>query len=113
MGGGVGADGVQDLSGARRLTNPRLPQLARESNLRYARASYEPVDERNSNLTRLKIAMELTGSYADMRSFIHQLETAAEFVVIDHVELAEGADDGSGALRVSLELSTYYKKATP
>ncbi len=45
-----------------------------------------------------------------MRNFIHQLETAPEFVVIDNVLLAEGAD-GNGALEVKLELSTYYRVA--
>lgn len=98
----------QDLAGARRLTHLRLAQLAQRSNLRYSRASAEPMAERNSTLARLKIEMSLVGTYANFRTFIHQLETAPEFVVIDNVELAEGAD-GSGSLEVKLELSTYYK----
>lgn len=97
----------QDLPGARRLTSPRLAQLARQSNLDYQRASAEPIVERGSTLTRLKIGLLLSGSYADMRGFIYQLETAPEFVVIDNVELAEGAEGGS--LVVTLELSTYYR----
>lgn len=101
----------KDLAGARRLTHLRLAQLARRSNLSYARASAEPVEDRDSTLTRLKIEMSLVGTYADMRSFIHQLETASEFVVIDNVQLTEGAD-GNGALEVRLELSTYYQAAT-
>ncbi len=98
-----------DLSGARRLTYLRLSQLARESNLRLESGSYEPVTERGSTLTRLKIQLVLSGTYGDMRAFIHQLETAPEFVVIDNVELAEGAD--GGPLGVTLELSTYYRNA--
>ena len=74
-----------DLAGARRLTHLRLAQLAREHDLRYARAQSEPVPERDSTLTRLKIDMSLAGSYTDMRSFIHALETAPEFVVIDNI----------------------------
>ena len=102
-----------DLSGARRLTHLRLEQLARESNLRFLRASYEPVLERNKTLTRLKIEMVLAGNYADMRAFIHQLETAPEFVVIDNVELGENAQAGpqGGPLAVTLHLSTYYRDA--
>lgn len=98
-----------DLSGARRLTYLRLSQLAREADLRLESGSYEPVTERGSTLTRLKIQLMLSGSYGDMRAFIHQLEAAPEFVVIDNVELAEGAD--GGALGVTLELSTYYRNA--
>jgi Tfp pilus assembly protein PilO len=99
-----------DLSGARRLTYLRLAQLARESNLRLESGSYEPVAERASTLTRLKIQLMLSGTYGDMRAFIHQLEIAPEFVVIDNVELSEGAE--GGALGVTLELSTYYRNAT-
>jgi Tfp pilus assembly protein PilO len=100
-----------DLAGARRLTHLRLAQLARQSNLRFERAVYEPVVDRSSTLTRLKIELVLAGTYSDMRVFIHQLETAPEFVVIDNVELAEGADR-AGSLVVTLELSTYYREAT-
>jgi Tfp pilus assembly protein PilO len=97
----------RDLSGARRLTYLRLAQLARESNLRFESGSYKPVTERDSTLTRLQIELVLGGSYADIRTFIHELESAPEFVVIDNVELAEGAE--SGNLAVTLELSTYYR----
>jgi len=95
------------LSSARRVTQLRLRQLAREVNLEFERDTYEPVIERNSALTRLRITMILSGSYQDMRAFLYQLETAPEFVVIDNVELSEGAEGGT--LVVSLELSTYYR----
>ena len=97
----------RDLTGARRLTYLRLAQLARESDLEYRRATYAPVVESGSTLTRLQIQMVLEGTYADMRAFIYQLETSAEFVVIDNVQLAEGAEGGS--LVVTLDLSTYYR----
>jgi len=102
----------QDLAGARRLTYLRLARLARESNLQYERASYDPTIETDSTLTRLQIQMVLSGSYADMRDFIYQLETAPEFVVIDNVQLAEGSDE-NGSLVVTLDLSTYYRNEAP
>src|SRR5262245_36013429 len=95
-----------NLAGARRLTHLRLAQLARESNLNFLRATYEPVLERDRTLTRLKIEMQLSGSYTDMRTFIHQLEIAPEFVVIDNLALGEGAE--GGPLSVTVHLSTYY-----
>lgn len=97
----------RDLSGARRLTYLRLAQLARESNLKFESGTYTPTDERGSTLTRLKIGLVLAGNYADIRTFIHALESSPEFVVIDNVELAEGAEGGN--LAVTLELSTYYR----
>ena len=99
-----------DLAGARRLTSLRLAQLARESNLRFLHATFEPILERNKTLTRLKIEMALSGSYADMRAFIHHLDSAPEFVVIDNVELGEGQE--GAALSVTLHLSTYYRDSS-
>jgi Tfp pilus assembly protein PilO len=102
----------QDLAGARRLTYLRLARLARDSGLDYQRASYAPVVETDSTLTRLQIQLVLSGPYPDMRTFIYQLETAPEFVVIDNVQLAEGADE-SGSLVVTLDLSTYFRNTAP
>ena len=98
----------QDLTGARRLTYLRLARLAREANLDYERSSYSPTVETGSTLTRLGIQMVLSGSYANIRTFIYELETAPEFVVIDNIQLSEGGGDG-GALVVSLQLSTFYR----
>ena len=97
----------QDLAGARRLTQLRLAQLAREAELKFVRATFEPVNEDKRTLTQLRIEMVLSGTYSDVRAFIHDLETAPEFVVVDNIELGQGAE--SGPLSVTLHLSTYYR----
>jgi len=97
------------LTEARRITHLRLAQLARDSNLRYERAEAEPEIIRGSSLQQLTIRMVLAGSYADVREFIHTLETAPEFVVIDDVQLKEGAEGGNSGLVLTLELSTYFR----
>ena len=79
-----------------------------ETNLDYERSSYSPSVETDSTLTRLGIQLVLSGSYANMRAFIYELETADEFVVIDNIQLSEDGGDAS-SLVVSLELSTYYR----
>jgi len=102
----------QDLAGARRLTYLRLARLARESNLEYERSQYAPEVNNDSTLTRLQIQMVLSGTYAEMRDFIYQLETAPEFVVIDNIQLAEGGE-ASGSLVLTLDLSTYFRVTPP
>ena len=97
----------QDLAGARRLTQLRLAQLARQSDLKFVRATFEPLNESKRTLTQLRIEMVLAGTYSDVRAFIHQLETAPEFVVVDNIELGQGAE--GGPLSVTLHLSTYYR----
>lgn len=101
-----------DLAGARRLTHLRLAQLARQSGLQLQDATYAPEERRrDSSLERLQIRMELTGSYPAFRTFIHQLEASADFVVIDNLELSE-EQQGQSQLTVRLDMSTYYRRAT-
>ena len=97
-----------DLSGARRLIHLRLLQLARQSGMEFQRWEFERVEDRESTLSSLRTEMILSGSYNDMRTFIHQLETAPEFVVIENVSLAE-EDANAGALVVTLQLATYFR----
>ncbi len=97
-----------DLPGARRMTHLRLPQLARQSKLQFERSVNERTEERDSTLSRLRTRMILSGSYAAVRAFVHQLDTAPEFVIIDNVSLAED-DVNDGSLVVTLDLSTYYR----
>ena len=60
-----------------------------------SRARFEPVAERNRTLTQLKIEMVALGQLRRHARLHPQLETAPEFVVIDNVELGEGADGGT------------------
>jgi hypothetical protein len=96
----------RDLASARALTHVRLAQLARMHNLRYERAQSEPVLAKDSKLTQLKVQMSLGGSYSGVRGFLHSLETAPQFVVIDNVVLGESEGD---SLQLTLNLSTYYR----
>jgi Tfp pilus assembly protein PilO len=101
---------AQDLSGARRLTYGRVQRLAQENRLEYQGSRYEPVEERGSTLTKLKVNVVLTGTYNNLRSFIHAIESAPQFVVIENISLAEGSNEGT--LRLAMDLSTYYRSAS-
>jgi Tfp pilus assembly protein PilO len=100
-----------DLSAAQRLTYLSLAQLARANNLRIVRRTAAPGHERDSGLDRLRIALTLEGQYADVRNFVHQLETSRDFVVIDDVGLDQ-VREGQSALVLKLQLSTYYRAST-
>jgi hypothetical protein len=98
------------LASARQLTHLRLAQMARTHGLRYGRAQSEPIPGKESKLTQLKVELSLGGSYAGVRAFLHDLETAPQFVVIDNVVLAES--DADDRVELTLALSTYYR-STP
>lgn len=97
-----------DLAGARRLTHLRLAQVAREAGLQFERFSFEPEPMKGSSLTRVKGELVLTGSYAEVRQFVHRVETSKDFVVVDDISLAEGASAGDD-LVVTVKLSTYFR----
>lgn len=100
----------RDLVAARRLTT-RVPQIAKRFNVQFYSATMSlPARVRESSLARFTSKLELSGRYQDVRTFIHALETAPEFVVIDDVSLSEEYDEG-GQLELTLTLSTYYQAA--
>jgi hypothetical protein len=100
-----------DLPAARRLTYSALPALARKTNVRFLDRHFD--DEqvaKDSRFGRLKIRTQFSGDYESLRRFIYELESAAEFVVIDDVTLAQ--PDPAKPLALVLELSTYYRLGT-
>jgi Tfp pilus assembly protein PilO len=99
-----------DLSGARRITFLRMEQLATQYDLRLVRATSNAKQQPDSNLDRLTYMAALSGEYRNIRRFIHALETAPEFLVLEHVDLAQG-DQENRALNVSLTIATYYRAA--
>ena len=101
----------RDHAAARRLTHNRIPQIAKRFNVEFYSATVSaPARARESSLVRFTTKLELAGRYRDVRNFIHELETAPEFVVIDDVALSEEYDEG-GLLEMTLQLSTYYRAA--
>ncbi len=62
---------------------------------------------RVSALEQMDMTMVLEGEYRDVRRFIHKLETAPEFVVIEDVGLVQG--EKNAPLTLTVKLSTYYK----
>lgn len=95
---------------ARKAAYLRLAQLAAESNVRYVRQSASEGADEETGLTKLSITMLLDGSYQDVRRFLHAVETAPEFLVVDSVALSSGKEANS-ALVVTLGVSTFFRTA--
>ncbi len=98
----------KDLVGARRITYPRLAELAEQANLRHERRSTVAEQDRDSNLGRLRTTMVLAGDYRNIRRFIHELEASPEFIVIEEVVLTQ-SEGTAAALVLTLGVSTYYR----
>lgn len=98
----------RDLAGARALTFARLAALAAEHGLVMERRTATTDREEESVLARLRVSMMLSGAYGNIRGFIHVLETAPEFLVIEEIVLSRGDETEAGEV-LNLRLSTYYR----
>jgi Tfp pilus assembly protein PilO len=97
-----------DLSGARRILYPRLDQMARKANLTPGASRFHPEDGQSGDLRKITMTMNLTGEYSSVRRFIHELETAPEFLVLESVTVTTTAD-GDRRLNVTAQVGTYYR----
>jgi Tfp pilus assembly protein PilO len=99
-----------DFSGARRMLL-HLEQLASQANVTRTNARFrvDPAATKG-NLRKLTMTLSLSGEYANVRRFIHELETAPEFVVLESVTVMQG-QEGEQKLNVTAEVATYYRDA--
>jgi hypothetical protein len=97
-----------DKSAARRILYLSVDQLARKANLPDATYSFQDDAERRGDLRKLTMTLRLAGEYTNIRRFIHELETAPEFRVLESVALAQ-EEDGQSGLNVTASIATYYR----
>ena len=97
-----------DIRGARQITFFRIDQLAQECDLRVERQTSDPKTQRESNLVKFTYRASLSGEYRNIRRFVHQLETAPEFLVLENLQLRQSELENRG-LNVEVEIATYYR----
>lgn len=97
-----------DVSGARRITFRRIEQMASQAGLRLERETSSPQPQRDSRLVKFTYTAVLSGDYRSIRRFIHDLETAPEFLVLENVQVSQG-DLETRSLNVTVQIATYYR----
>jgi Tfp pilus assembly protein PilO len=97
-----------DFSGARRMLYP-VDQMARKSNLRTVNAGLSSEQDRATHLRKLTLTMRLEGEYTGVRRFIHALETAPEFLVLEGVTVTQEGEGSDRTLAVTAKVATYYR----
>ncbi len=101
----------RDQATATRATNVWLAQAAKADGLVFTSSSASQTPERESTLTKATTTVSLLGVYPNIRRFLHAVEAAEEFIIIDRVELSESEQNRPGAgtpLSVQLLVSSYY-----
>jgi len=97
------------FDGAVQVTGFWLNRVAERAGVRFERGQYDPGRLEDSGLERMTAQATLTGGYDGVRRFLHAVESAPEFVIIDRVELAQPNDQNEGSLELLLDVSTYYR----
>jgi Tfp pilus assembly protein PilO len=69
----------------------------------------QDTESADQDLRRLTATLTLTGDYPNIRRYIHDLETAPEFVVLESVTLRQGQED-QDSLMVTARVTTYYRR---
>jgi Tfp pilus assembly protein PilO len=101
---------------ASRTTNRWLQEAARNAGLEFRGANFDWEAVRESPLSRAYSDVTLRGRYADIRRFLHAVESAEQFVVVERVELAQSTTTSpanTGILEVSLLVSTFFVTEPP
>ena len=98
-----------DVGGARRMTYLFLEQLARKTGLRLRDRQSGAADVRDSSLAKFTTTVALAGEYQDIRRFIHELETAPEFLVLENVELSQAEAESGRGIDVRVAIATYFR----
>ena len=99
-----------DFSAARRTLYPHVDQLARGANLETGRSNFDRSPGRLGPLQKLTMTITLSGEYTNVRRFLHELETAPEFLVLESVTVTQAEGSGRG-LNVTAQVATYYRSA--
>lgn len=89
-----------------------LPALAASHGLSISRIDYRPTEFGPRPLLRYGLSFAVTGSYDQVKRFIHEVETAARLFVLESLTLkSESAVDDR--VSVQMQLATFFRMDKP
>jgi Tfp pilus assembly protein PilO len=92
-------------------TLQRLVALATDGGIRTPRLGWKPEDVKGLNLTKVEIAMPVTGTYQQLGNLLQKLERTSDFVIVKQVAMRGRTADGAADLDVRLE--AYFRGEKP
>ena len=106
----------KNFATAQKTTSAWLEQASADAGLSFKSSRFLLDDKDDSRLTRASTTTTLQGRYADIRRFLHAVESAEEFIVVERVEIVQSDTTQLGrdnALTVELTVSTYFLAPGP
>lgn len=90
----------------------RLFTAATRHNLQLTGITYKPAVERGKAMTSYAISFSVKGKYGEIKSFLSDLLTVREMVVVDGVSL-NSAKSTEEQVELKLQLTTYFRLERP
>ncbi|MBI4745726.1 MAG: type 4a pilus biogenesis protein PilO, partial [Deltaproteobacteria bacterium] len=81
---------------------------AERLNLLIESASYQPSPVKDSGLVLVTVSMPVTGSYADIKRFVYDLETSPISFIIENLSLGSGKGQ-EGDISLNLTIAAHFK----
>jgi Tfp pilus assembly protein PilO len=84
-------------------------QILNSARIKVSQKRYDYANIKEGNFRVVRITFETNGSYADLKKFIHSVETFPRFLVIQKIDFLD-VDPFSGGLKVQIALAGYYEQ---
>jgi Tfp pilus assembly protein PilO len=84
-------------------------QIINGARIRVSQKRYDYAEIKEDMYRIVRITFETTGSYTDLKKFIHSVETFPRFLVVQKIDFLE-VDPFSGGLKVQIALAGYYEQ---
>lgn len=84
-----------------------LAALCDEFGIQLDSVGYDDLMLIDEELDRLGMNVPLEGSYANLRQFLHAVESSNKFLIVERVSLAQGKEGGT-SLSLNISLATYF-----
>lgn len=81
---------------------------AERLNLLINSVSYQSSPLKGSGFVQVRVSMPVTGSYADIKRFVYDLETSPRFFIIENLSLGSGRGE-EGDISLNLTVAAHFK----
>ncbi len=91
----------------------RLYSYAKAAEIDIDRISYTAKPVKETSLLGYQLVFTVTGSYAQVKKFIHQLENSPSLLILDKISLAGNRQADEEIVNLQIQLQTFFKAAGP
>lgn len=81
--------------------------IATQFNINPETVKYSNEELNKEGVEKFSISVPLTGTYANLRHFLHRIEDSENFLIVDRVFLST-AKEGGVILQLNIQLSTFF-----